>query len=259
MRLNGAVVVVTGGGRGIGSAMCRRFAAEGAAAVVVADIDIDAAREVSDEIGGMAVATDAGDEASVVALLDATEAAHGVPDLFCANAGTGADGGLDAPDEVWERSWRLNVLSHVYAARHVVPRMLRAGGGHLLHTASAAGLLSMPGAAPYAVAKHGTVALAEWVAMTYGSRGIGVSCLCPQAVDTRLLREQTEEAVARTMLEVSTVVSPEAVAEAVVAGLESGEFLILPHPEVAEHYRRRATDTNRWLRGMQRLSSRLAE
>jgi NAD(P)-dependent dehydrogenase (short-subunit alcohol dehydrogenase family) len=247
-----AVVVVTGGGRGIGRAMCQRFAAEGARGIVVADVDEDAARDTARLIGGLAVHVDASVESDVIELLDATEREFGTPDLVCANAGAGADGGLDAPTEVWERAWRLNVWSHVLIARHSVARMVPRGSGYLLHTASAAGLLSMPGAAPYAVSKHGAVAVAEYVAITYGSRGIGVSCLCPQAVRTRLLEEQTEPEIARRMRSVSTVLEPDDVADAVIAGLAAEQFLILPHQEVATHYRRRATDPDRWIAGMRR-------
>jgi NAD(P)-dependent dehydrogenase (short-subunit alcohol dehydrogenase family) len=187
-------------------------------------------------------------------LLDTVERTYGPPDLFCANAGVGADGDLDAPDEVWERSWRVNAMSHVYAARLVIPRMIANGGGYIMHTASAAGLLSMPGAAPYAVAKHAAVAVAEYVSIRYGDQGIKVSCLCPQAVETRLLREQTAPALVDLMERVSPVADPDDVAQAVVDGIDREAFLILPHAGVAEHYRRRATDPDRWLAGMRRLA-----
>ena len=258
MDLDGAVIVVTGGGRGIGRALCERFARERAAAIVVADTDGAMAEEVATRVGGMPVAMDAANEADVVRVLDMTEERYGVPDLFCANAGIGADGGIDAPEERWEQCWRVNVMSQVYAARHSVPRMLARGRGYLLFTASAAGLLSMPGAAPYAVSKHAAVAFAEYVSITYGDRGIGVSCLCPQAVDTRLLREQTDDAVARLMYSISDVLDPGEVAAAVVEGLADERFLILPHPEVADHSRRRASDPDRWLSGMRRLAAAAA-
>jgi NAD(P)-dependent dehydrogenase (short-subunit alcohol dehydrogenase family) len=220
----------------------------------VADIDGVLANEVAASVGGIGMGVDASVESDVAKVLDEAERLLGPVGLFCANAGAGADGGLEAPDEVWAASWRVNVMSHVYAARQCVPRMLRSGGGYLLHTASAAGLLTMPGAAPYAVAKHGAVAVAEFVAMTYGSHGIGVSCLCPQAVDTRLLWEQSSDTVTQAMLRVSNVLSATDVAIAALAGIEEERFLILPHPEVAEHEGRRATDRDRWLRGMGRLA-----
>ena len=259
MDLDGAVIVVTGGGRGIGRALCERFAHERAAAIVVADADGTAAEEVAASLGGIAVAMDAASEADVIHVLDVTEKRFGVPDLFCANAGIGADGDLDAPDELWERSWQVNVMSQVYAARHSVPRMLARGHGYLLFTASAAGLLSMPGAAPYAVSKHAAVAIAEYVSITYGGRGIGVSCLCPQAVDTRLLREQTDEAVALMMLSISDVLEPAQVAATVVEGLANERFLILPHADVADHVLRRASDPDRWLSGMRRIARSLSD
>src|SRR5256885_10554976 len=187
MELSGKVVVVTGGASGIGRALCRRFAAEGAKAVVVADFDADGATKVADEIGGDAVSTDVGVEADIKSLVERTEQHHGPIDLFCSNAGIAVGGGVDATDEDWQRIWDINLMAHVYAARAVLPGMLARGEGYLLHTASAAGLLTNLGAAPYAVTKHGAVALAEWLAITYGDAGIKVSCLCPQGVRTHML------------------------------------------------------------------------
>src|SRR5581483_3739974 len=195
MELAGSVAVVTGGASGIGRAMCRRFAAEGAS-VVVADVDAPGAAAVAQEIGGLAVAGDMSVEADVAALVDATLLSFDRLDLFCANAGilwgTRPDDpagiiGADAPDEAWERIWRVNVMAHVYAARTVIPRMLDQGGGHFVVTASAAGLLTLLGNAPYSVTKHAAVALAEWLAITYGDQGLRVSCLCPQLVRTEML------------------------------------------------------------------------
>src|SRR5947209_3747461 len=191
MEINGRVVVVTGGGGGIGAGLCRAFAEHGAAAVAVADIDEEAARRVAADVEAagarsFAVRVDAGDEGEVQALVDRAETDLGPIDLFCANAGIMVAGGIDVPDEDWDRIWRVNVKGHLYAARAVLPRMLERGGGYLLHTASAAGLLTQLGAAPYSVTKHAAVALAEWIAITYGDRGIRVSCLCPQAVETAM-------------------------------------------------------------------------
>ena len=258
MELAGKVAVVTGGATGIGRALCRRFAAEGAS-VVVADIDAPGAAAVAQEIGGLAVPGDMSVEADVTALVDAARLSFDRIDLFCANAGIlwgirpddpAAVVGPDAPDEAWERMWRVNVLSHVYAARAVVPLMLDQGGGHLLVTASAAGLLTVIGNAPYAVTKHAAVALAEWLAITYGDAGLRVSCLCPEAVRTDMLASAGEElAVADGILE------PEDVAGVVVEGLRDERFLILPHPRVAEYFRRKADDYDRWLAGMRRLQA----
>lgn len=261
MELAGKVAVVTGGGAGIGAALCRRFAAEGAS-VVVADLDEPTAAAVATEIGGLAVAGDASREADVAALVEATLRRFGRIDLFCANAGIlfaaapadpSAAIGPDAPDGDWERMWRVNVLSHVYAARAVVPLMLDQGGGHLLVTASAAGLLTILGNAPYAVTKHAAVGLAEWLAITYGGRGLRVSCLCPQFVRTGMLEAAGEAAGAGGMAQAG-VLEPDEVAGAVVEGLRQERFLILPHPEVADYFRRKAADYDRWLAGMRRLA-----
>ena len=259
VNLAGSVAVVTGGASGIGRALCGRFAAEGAS-VVVADIDGAGAAAVAAEVGGRAIATDVSVEADVVHLVDETLAAHGRVDLFCSNAGVlwgtppddpGAPVGVEATDEDWEGIWRVNVLSHVYAARAVLPSMLERGEGYLLSTASAAGLLTVLGNAPYAVTKHAAVALAEWLAITYGDAGIKVSCLCPEGVRTNML-----DAAPVSFREMVATVEPEEVAGAVVEGLAAERFLILPHPRVAEFFRRKADDYDRWLTGMRRLQSR---
>lgn len=263
MELAGKVAVVTGGASGIGRGLCLRFAAEGAS-VVVADVDAPGAAAVAQEIKGLAVPGDMSVEPDVVALVDATRLSFDRIDLFCANAGIlwgsppddpAAVIGADAPDEAWERIWRVNVLAHVYAARHVVPVMLEQGDGHMLFTASAAGLLTMLGNAPYSVTKHSVVALAEWLSITYGDRGLGVSCLCPQLVRTEMLAAATP-AVDDQGFSNFNVLEPEDVADVVVEGLRQEQFLILPHPEVAEYFRRKAGDYDRWLAGMRRLPLR---
>jgi len=252
--LAGKHVVVTGGGNGIGRALCRRFASEGAKAMVVADLDGDSARAVADEIGGLAIATDVAVEADVVSLVERAVDANGPVDLFCANAGIGVAGSVDVPDEEWQRSWDVNFMAHVYAARALLPGWLERGDGYLLQTASAAGLLTNLGAAPYTVTKHAVVALAEWLSITYRDRGIKVSCLCPQGVRTDMLLAGGEEAAS---LLLAGALEPEDVAGAVVAGLADERFLILPHPEVAEYFRRKADDYDRWLAGMRRLQARV--
>ena len=260
MKLDGSVAVVTGGASGIGRALCRRFTAEGAS-VVVADLDGAGAAAVASEIGGKAVATDVSVEADVVHLVDEALAAHGRIDLFCSNAGVlwgarpddpSAPVGVEAPDEAWDGIWRVNVMSHVYGARAVLPSMLERGEGYLLSTASAAGLLTVLGNAPYAVTKHAAVALAEWLAITYGDAGIKVSCLCPEGVNTAML-DSAPESFRQTV----ATVEPEEVAGAVVEGLAAERFLILPHPRVAEYFRRKADDYDRWLVGMRRLQARV--
>ena len=265
MKLEGKVVVVTGGGGGIGEAMARAFAAESARAVVVADIDGDEAERVVADIDAatgvpaVGARVDAGDEADVAELVRRTELAFGPVDLFCANAGIMVVGGVEAPDEAWERIWRVNVASHIYAARAVLPGMLARGEGYLLHTASAAGLLTQLGSAPYSVTKHAVVGLAEWLSITHGDAGVRVSCLCPQAVETAMTggaraggRRAGDGASGAAR---DGILAPTEVARAVVAGLDSEQFLILPHPEVATYEQRRAGDRERWLRGMRRAQA----
>jgi NAD(P)-dependent dehydrogenase (short-subunit alcohol dehydrogenase family) len=243
---------VTGGASGIGRALCRRFAAESARGVVVSDIDGAGAREVAAEIGGIAVKTDVGNEADIIALVRQATDVFGQIDLFCSNAGIGIDGGPEVPDSEWQRIWHVNYMAHVYAARAVLPAMLARGHGYLLQTVSAAGLLSQIGSAPYSVTKHAALALAEWLSITYGDRGIKVSALCPQGVRTKML-EQAEFG-GGTFL-VAGAIEPEKVANDVVEALDRETFLILPHPEVAEYMRRKAADYDRWLRGMRRLQT----
>src|SRR5687768_14283736 len=253
MELKGRVVVITGGANGIGLALSRRFAREGAAGIVVADKD-PRANDVAAQVGGRAMVVDVSVEADVVRLVSETLSAYGRIDLFCSNAGIFTPGGEETSDVEWDRIWRINVMAHVYAARAVVPSMLAAGRGYLLQTASAAGLLTQIGSAPYAVTKHAAVAFAEWLAVTYGDQGIQVSCLCPQGVRTPLLDGASE--ATRELLDQSAI-EPDAVADAVIQGLADERFLILPHPEVAEYVRRKADDYDRWLRGMRRLQQRL--
>jgi NAD(P)-dependent dehydrogenase (short-subunit alcohol dehydrogenase family) len=254
VELRDKVVVVTGGGNGIGAAMARRFTEEGAAAIVVADLDGDAAAAAADEIGGRGVAVDVADRSQVEDLVASTIKDHGRVDLFCANAGIGTFGGVEALDEDWHRSWDVNVMAHVYAARALLPDWLERGEGYLLHTASAAGLLTNIGAAPYSVTKHAVVALAEWLSMTHGGAGVRFSCLCPMGVRTNMLAGG-EDLSAGAVVLAQGVIEPEECADAVVAGLATERFLILPHPEVAEFVLRKATDHDRWLAGMRRLQT----
>jgi NAD(P)-dependent dehydrogenase (short-subunit alcohol dehydrogenase family) len=251
MELAGKVTVVTGGASGIGRAVARRFAAEGARGVVVADLDGDGAAAVASEFGGTAVRTDVSNEDDVVALAALAEDTYGPIDLFFSNAGIGTGGGVDAPNKAWQLIWDVNVMAHVYAARAVLPAMLARGEGYLVSTASAAGLLTQIGSAPYAVTKHAAVALAEWLSVTHGDAGIKVSCLCPQGVKTNMLAGGGGALLGPTAIE------PEQCAEAVVQGIRDERFLILPHPEVAEYFRRKGDDYERWLRGMRRLQSRV--
>ena len=250
MEVKDKVAIVTGGANGIGRALCRRLAAGGARGVVVADKDERAAMQVAEEIGGLAVAVDVSVEADSVRLVEQATARFGPVDLFCSNAGIGLNGGPEVSNADWERIWQINVMAHVYAARAVLPGMLKRGEGYLLNTASAAGLLTQIGSAPYSVTKHAAVAFAEWLAVTYGDRGINVSALCPQGVRTDMLRRAAAEG--RGFL-VEGALEPEQVADAVVKGLADERFLILPHPEVGEYFRRKANDYDRWLGGMRKL------
>ncbi len=254
MTVAGKVVAVTGGASGIGRALCRRFAAEGARLVVVADIDAAGAGSVAQETGGLAVRTDVANESDVQALVRCAVEKCGRIDLFCSNAGIAIEGGVETSDSEWRRIFDVNFMAHLYAARAALPHMLERGEGYLLQTVSAAGLLSQIGSAPYAVTKHAALALAEWLAITYGDAGIKVSALCPQGVRTNMLAG-ADSPTAALLLE--GALEPEQVAAAVIEGLERETFLILPHPEVAEYARRKAADPDRWLRGMRRLQARL--
>ncbi|MFC4036063.1 SDR family oxidoreductase [Streptomyces polygonati] len=242
--LRGARVVVTGAGGGIGAALARRFAAEGAR-VAVNDLDADAAREVAAEIGAAAVP---GDASGVVPA--ARTALGGGIDIFCANAGVGTGGGPEADDAAWELAWDVNVMSHVRAARALLPAWLERGEGRFVSTVSAAGLLTMIGAAPYSVTKHGALAFAEWLSLTYRHRGVHVHAVCPQGVRTAMIRSA---GVAGELVLAPNAIEPEEVAQAVIEGIAADRFLILPHPEVAGYYAARAAEPERWLRGMNKL------
>jgi NAD(P)-dependent dehydrogenase (short-subunit alcohol dehydrogenase family) len=253
MKLAGKIVVVTGGAQGIGAALCGRFAREGAKAVVVADLNLAGAEAVAAKIGGTAMRCDVSREDDIVRLIDDTEGKFESIDLFCSNAGIlVADADWDNPasasDDGWARSWAVNVMAHVYAARHLVPRMSARGGGYFLNTVSAAGLLSQIGGGPYATTKHAALGFAENLAIAARDRGIKVAVLCPQGVDTPMLR-----GIARGVPERDGVLTPSEVADAVIAGLDAERFLILPHPEVVTYIRRKTEDPDRWLAGMARL------
>jgi NAD(P)-dependent dehydrogenase (short-subunit alcohol dehydrogenase family) len=263
VELEGKVIVVTGAASGIGAALCRRFAQEKPAGIVAADLDFAGADRTAADVEAVGcpahpVSVDVGKEADVQAMIAAAVDRFGPVDLLCQNAGIARDGGADASDADWAASWSVNLMAHVYGARAVLPSMLERGSGYLLHTCSAAGLLTNPGAAPYAVTKHAAVAFAEWLSMTHGDAGVRVSALCPQGVNTPMLTGGAAigAEAAEAVKAAGGVVEPEDVAEVVVAGIRDERFLILPHPEVAEYIRRKAADHDRWLAGMRRLSAR---
>lgn len=257
MEIKDKVVVVTGGASGIGRALCQRFAAEGARAIVVADINPEGVDQVCASIAGqtqtLGLVTDVSNEQDIQALVAKTLEAYEHIDLFCSNAGVFTMGGEEVENEQWQRIWDINVMAHIFASRAVLPSMLARGEGYLLNTASAAGLLSQIGSAPYAVTKHAAVGFAEWLSITYGDQGIKVSVLCPQAVRTQMTAGGTGAAGVDGMLE------PEQLAQTVIETLAVERFLVLPHPEVLTYMQRKAADYDRWLGGMRRLQERFGK
>ena len=253
--------MVTGGAAGIGAAAARAFARTGARGVVVADRDGDGAAAVAEEIGGVGVAVDLGSEAGVATLVERAEAEYGPVDLFCSNAGiAGPYGGPEVGDEEWQSTWNVNVMAHVWAARLLLPGMLERRHGHLSSTASAAGLLANPGLMPYSVTKHAAVAVAEWLAITYGGNGSGVgfSCFCPQGVATPMLETWRREDPSSQLAAASgATISAGEAAEVLVRGIAEDRFLILSHPEVQTYQQRKAADPERWLGGMQRFQAKI--
>jgi NAD(P)-dependent dehydrogenase (short-subunit alcohol dehydrogenase family) len=259
MDLSDKVVVVTGAASGIGRALAERFAAEGARGVVVADLDGAGAKKVAETIGdhALGVACDVTLEAEVVDLMAEADNAFGQIDLFCANAGVGVGTDESSPDAEWDLALAVNLRAHVYAARALVPAWLDRGEGYFLATASAAGLLTQIGSAPYAVSKHAAVAFAEWLSVTYGDRGIRVSCVCPMGVRTPMT--EGDHLANAVVAAAGAMLEPEEVADAVVEGLRAERFLILPHPEVGTFFARKADDYDRWLAGMRRLQARVGQ
>ena len=251
MQIRDKIVVVTGAASGIGRALAQKFAGAGAKLVICSDINAEGAAATAKQIGGIALSADVGKEADIRRLIETVEAQHGPIDLFFSNAGIGIGGGAEVSDDRWQKIWDINVMAHVWAARHLVPRMIARGGGYILSTASAAGLLSQIGSAPYAVTKHAAVALAEWLAITHGDQGIKVSVLCPQAVRTAMTAGNADGVAS-----IDGMLEPDVVADACIRAIEAEDFLILPHPEVLEYMRRKTSDYNRWIGGMRKLNRR---
>lgn len=248
MKLNDKVAVVTGAASGIGRAMAKRFKQEGARQVIIADLNEEALSEVASEIDALAIPTNVANEDEVIHLIRTAEKNYGQIDLLCSNAGIGTGGGVEVSNEAWQNIWEINVMSHIYAARAALPAMIERGDGYLLNTASAAGLLSQIGSAPYAVTKHAAVSLAEWLSISHGDQGIKVSVLCPQAVRTAMTAGN-EDGVAS----INGMIEPEELCDTVIEALDEERFLVLPHPEVLTYIQRKAGDYDRWLKGMRRL------
>ncbi len=247
MDIKGKVAIVTGAASGIGRAAALKFAAEGAAGVVVADLNEAALAPVAQAVNGLAVRCDVGREAEIRNLVEQAEKRYGRVDVYFSNAGILGEGGPEAPDEMWDAMWRIHLMAHVWAARAVVEPMIARGGGHFVITASAAGLLNIVESAPYGVTKHAAVAFAEWLSIAYGRRGLDVSCLCPQAVRTGMVPGDGGSAG------VDGILSAETVAEEVLKTMRERRFLVLPHPQVLEYLRRKTSDYDRWLGGMQKM------
>ena len=248
MKLEGKVAVVTGGASGIGRALARRFKAEGAKGIAVADVQTEALAAVAAEIGGLAITCDVSKESDIQNLVKGTEIELGPIDVFCSNAGIAILGDEQAPDHEWQRNWDIHVMAHIYAARAVAQKMAERGSGYLVNTSSAAGVLTHIKSATYSVTKHAAVAFAEFLSITYGPSGVKVSVLCPQAVNTAMIQGREDDVAS-----VDGMIEPETLAECVIETMEKEEFLILPHPQVLEYMRRKTGDYDRWLRGMQRL------
>ena len=262
MKIDGSVAVVTGAGSGIGRAIAVALAAAGAS-VVVGDIDAVSAAETAAMVGGAAVAADAASADGIAALLDAARQAFGNVDIYVANAGIVGQPGLGEDEAAWDQIIDVNVRAHIRAAKAVVPEWIERGTGHFVAVSSAAGLLTQLGAAPYSVTKHAAVGFAEWLAITYGDRGIGVSCVCPMGVDTPLLRAMSDSSDAEARVAgaavtgAAAVISPQDVADLVVRAIIDGTFLVLPHPEVLAMFGQKATDYDRWIAGMRRYQRSL--
>lgn len=252
MNLKDKIIVITGAASGIGAAMARRFAAEGASHVVCADRDLPGAQVVADDVGGTAIQTDVSLEADITSLIETVEKDIGPIDLFVSNAGIIMEGGVEVADDGWQKIWDINVLAHIRAARILVPKMLARGGGYILSTASAAGLLAQIGSAPYSVTKHAAVSFAEWLAITHGDDGLKVSVLCPQGVATAMTADIDTSTVAK-----DGMLSAEAVAQVTLEAIADERFLILPHTQVADYIKQKGADPERWITGMQRWQAML--
>ncbi|NQU66178.1 MAG: SDR family oxidoreductase [SAR324 cluster bacterium] len=257
MEIRDKVIVVTGGAMGIGEALCRRFAKENPAAIIVVDIEQEKAIAVASDVGGIAMRANVSSEVDIISVVKKTEAQFGRIDLFCSNAGIISNDGPDwtaasAANEIWQKSWEIHVMAHVYAARAALPGMLKRKEGYFLNTSSAAGLLNQIGSAPYSTTKHAAVGFAESLAITHGDDGIRVSLLCPQAVRTQMVAGNEEGSAS-----VDGIMEPAELAGIVLQGIREERFLILPHPEVTTYFQRKASDYGRWIEGMRRFRQKV--
>jgi NAD(P)-dependent dehydrogenase (short-subunit alcohol dehydrogenase family) len=249
MELKDKICVVTGAASGIGKALCEAFAKEGAKHVICVDMNGSGAKATASDVGGTAFTVDVSDEAQITNMIDAVERDIGPIDLFFSNAGIAVGGGMETPNAEWQRTWDINVMSHVWATRHLAPLMAKRGGGYLLNTASAAGLLNQVGSASYGVTKHAAVGLAEWIAMSHGDEGIKVSVLCPQAVRTEMTRGHEDHVAA-----INGMMEPDACAQCCVDAIREETFLITPHTEVREYMKNKTDNYDRWIGGMRKLN-----
>jgi NAD(P)-dependent dehydrogenase (short-subunit alcohol dehydrogenase family) len=261
MEPEGRIIVVTGASGGIGGALVRALVAGDAQRVIAADLVADGVEQLSSELGEervIARTLDVADETATRSLVAEVEGSFGPIDVFFANAGIATGGGAEAPDEVWDRQWHINVMSHVYAARALLPGWIERGEGHLVTTASMAGILTSLGDGVYSATKHAALGFAEWLAITHAGQGVRVSCICPGAVDTAMLRAggDGDAAKASAVIGGGDVLSPEDAAERILAALAEDKFLVLTHPEMQEYITGKAEDRDRWLRGMTRLWAR---
>ena len=254
MEIKDKIIVITGGGSGIGRALAVRFHAEGAKKIVAVDINLSNAEDTAQMVDGVAMMADVAVEADIQRVIEDTESTLGPIDLFCSNAGVGMGENIDSPNEEWQTIWDINVMSHVYAARHLVPRMVSRGGGYFLNTSSAAGLLNQIGGAAYGVTKHAAVGFGEWLAIHHKHEGIKVSMLCPQAVRTPMTAIDNDAVAAAAN---NGMIEPEELADTVVEELRKESFLILPHPVVLDYMRNKTTDYDRWIGGMSRLMQKI--
>ena len=254
MELKDKIIVVTGAASGIGRAMAIRFKAEGAKQVVAVDINIDGAEATAELIGGVAMSADVSKEEDIQRVIEATEDTIGPIDLFCSNAGVGMAESINSANKEWQMSWDINVMSHVYASRHLLPRMISRGGGYFLNTSSAAGLLNQIGGAAYGVTKHAAVGFGEWLAIHHQHQGIKVSMLCPQAVRTPMTDNDNDATAAAAS---NGMIEPEELCDTVVEGLRSETFMILPHPVVLDYMRNKTNNYDRWIGGMNKLMKKI--